>query len=336
MDRNVGGIPVFVGSAVVVTAPHATQGDQMKVLALLNEDGGTLKTTNLDWLSSLLRDEFAVQGHTVEIVRCSGNEVVQAIQGAVDRHDTEVLLVGGGDGTVSAAAAKCVGTKTALGILPAGTMNLFARTLQIPLDLEQAIGALASGRITPVDVGRANGEVFVHQYAVGLHARMVRMRNKFSYGSRIGKVMATWRAGWIAIRTLPEISLEIELDGKVQEIKSAAVAFSNNFYGTGHVPFADDPTDGYLGVYICKARSVGRVAKLVLDIMMGAWRENQNLDAFKAKRVRLIYGGRNHKDRAVKDGELVRLEDETVIEIDPGALMVLAPHEATYLSAKST
>lgn len=308
----------------------------MKVLALLNQDGGTLKTTDFDWLTSLLKDEFSVQGHSVEIVRCSGDEVVQAIEDAVGRHDTDVLLVGGGDGTVSAAAAKCAGTETALGILPAGTMNLFARTLQIPLDLELAIKALAAGQITAVDVGRANGEVFVHQYAVGLHARMVRMRNKFSYGSRLGKVMATWRAGWIAIRTLPQISLEIELDGKKQKIKSAAVAFSNNFYGTGHVPYADDPTEGYLGIYICKARSFGRVAKLVLDIMMGSWRENQDLDAFKGKRVKLVYGGRNHTDRAVKDGELNRLEDETIIEIDPGALKVLVPHEATFLAAGSS
>ncbi|EAU40764.1 hypothetical protein FP2506_03519 [Fulvimarina pelagi HTCC2506] len=307
----------------------------MKILALLNEDGGTLKTTNLDWLSSLLKDEFTVEGHSVEIVRCSGDEVVEAIRHAVERPDTEVLLVGGGDGTVSAAAAKCAGTETALGILPAGTMNLFARTLQIPLDLEEAVGALASGHITPVDVGRVNGEVFVHQYAVGLHARMVRMRKKFSYGSRIGKLVATWRAGWVALRTLPQIRLEIELDGKVREIRSAAVAFSNNFYGAGHVPFADDPTEGYLGVYICKARSFRRISKLVLDIMMGAWRENQDLDAFKAKRVKLVYGGRHHHDRAVRDGELVRLEDETLIEIDPGALLVLAPSEASYRTANS-
>ncbi|MEN3791811.1 diacylglycerol kinase family protein [Fulvimarina sp. MAC3] len=307
----------------------------MKILALLNQDGGTMKTTNLDWLSNLLRDEFSVHGHTVEIVHCTGDEVVQGISDAIDREDTDVLLVGGGDGTVSAAAAKCAGTETALGILPAGTMNLFARTLQIPLDLEQAIKALASGNITKVDVGRANGEVFVHQYAVGLHARMVRMRNKFSYGSRVGKVLATWRAGWIAIRSLPEISLEIELDGEVRKIKSAAVAFSNNFYGTGHVPFAEDPTEGYLGVYICKARSFGRVARLVLDIMMGAWLDNQDLEAFRAKRVKLIYNGRNHTNRAVKDGELTRLEDKTIIEIDPGALKVLAPNEATYLKSKT-
>ncbi|RFC65488.1 diacylglycerol kinase [Fulvimarina endophytica] len=304
----------------------------MKVLVLLNQDGGTLKTTDLDWLSRIIEDEFTVQGHSVDVRRSAGEDIVRSIDEALQRTDIDVLMVGGGDGTVSAAAARCAGTDVALAILPAGTMNLFARTIQVPLDLERAAAALASGRVTPVDVGRVNGEVFVHQYAVGLHARMVRMRDKFSYRSRFGKVIASWRAGWIAIRTLPQIKLEIELDGKTRTIKTAAVAFSNNFYGTNHVPFADNPKGGVLGVYVCKAKSFLRVSKLVLDIMRGAWRENVDLESSQVKRVKILYNGRHHEDRAVQDGELVRLERETVIEIDQGGLKVLAPAEATYLS----
>ncbi|MDY8107657.1 diacylglycerol kinase family protein [Fulvimarina sp. 2208YS6-2-32] len=303
----------------------------MKILVVLNQDGGTLKTTDLDWLSGLLKDEFTVQGHEIEVSRCKGEAVVQSIKDAVARADTDVLVVAGGDGTVSAAAATCAGTRTALGILPAGTMNLFARTLQVPLDLEPAIQALASGTLTKVDVARVNGEVFVHQYAVGLHARMVRMRKKFSYGSRIGKVVATWRAGWMAIRSHPSVKLTIDLDGESQTIKSAAVAFSNNFYGNGHIPFADDPTEGVLGVYICKADTVGRMSKLILDILMGTWRQNPHLVTQKARRVKIVYEGRHQDNRAVKDGELERLERETVIEIEPGALNVLVPSQATYL-----
>ena len=116
----------------------------MKVLALLNRDGGTLKTTDLDWLRTLIEDEFKMHGHQIEIAICSGDAIVDSIREAVDRPDLDILLVGGGDGTVSAAAAACAQTQTALAILPAGTMNLFARTLQIPLGLEQAVAALAA------------------------------------------------------------------------------------------------------------------------------------------------------------------------------------------------
>ncbi|MCK5934144.1 MAG: diacylglycerol kinase [Fulvimarina manganoxydans] len=309
----------------------------MKVLALLNRDGGTLKTTDLDWLRALIEDEFKMHGHEIEVSVCSGDAIVESIRKGVDRPDLDILLVGGGDGTVSAAAAACAGTQTALGILPAGTMNLFARTLQIPLGLEQAVAALAAGSVTAVDVGKVNGRVFVHQFAVGLHARMVRMRKKISYGSRFGKVLATWRAGWMAVRSLPSIKLEIDVDGeRREEIRSPAVAFSNNFYGDGHLPFADDPKGGSLGVYVCRAKKFGPMSKLILDIMRGTWRQNADLESFRAKRVRLIYEGRHHKNRAVQDGELVTLERDTVIEVVAKGLQILAPAEATYLTESNS
>lgn len=303
----------------------------MKILALLNRDGGTLKTTDRDELVALMRDEFEIHGHELAVESCAGNEIVDAIKAAARRDDLEVLVVGGGDGTVSAAAAALAHGGIALGILPAGTMNLFARTLQIPLDLPTAVATLAAGVVADVDIASVNGRIFVHQFAVGLHARMVRMRARIQYGSRLGKIVATARAVFLALRRLPAIELELEVDGVPQRIKSPAVAVSNNLYGEGHIPYADDPRGGELGVYICTERNVGAVTKLTLDILTGAWRQNPNLQAQTAQRVRIHYRGKNREKRAVLDGELCTLDAETVVEIHPRALKVLVPADATYL-----
>ncbi|MCB8838109.1 diacylglycerol kinase family protein [Aurantimonas sp. VKM B-3413] len=303
----------------------------MNILVLLNRDGGTLKTTDLDWLADLLRDEFQVHGHQITVERGPGKEIVESIRRHAAREDIDVLLVGGGDGTVSAAAAALMGRKVALGILPAGTMNLFARTLQIPLELQEAVAALASGTVTDVDIATVNGEPFIHQYAVGLHARMVRFREHIHYGSKVGKMLATTRAIWMALRRLPLVELTMDVDGKVERLKSPAVAISNNLYGAGHLPFADDPRGGQLGVYICTQRNVRRVMRLTLDILTGRWRDNGDLAVRPAKRVEIAYSGHNHSNRAVQDGELVRLQDLTLVEIRPLALKVLVPSDATYL-----
>ncbi|MEX6506265.1 diacylglycerol kinase family protein [Jiella sp. M17.18] len=303
----------------------------MKILVLLNRDGGTLKTTDLDWLSELLRDEFQVHGHEITVERCAGKGIVEAIRRHASRNDIDVLLVGGGDGTVSAAASALMGGSVALGILPAGTMNLFARSLQIPLDIPQAVAALASGTTTEVDMGMVNDEPFVHQYAVGLHARMVRFREHIAYGSRIGKMWATTRAVFLALRRLPVVELTIDIDGKVERIKSSAVAISNNLYGPGHLPFADNPRGGVLGVYVCRQRNMRRVMKLTMDILVGRWRGNPDLEVQSAHRVEIAYSGRNHSNRAVRDGELDLLDDRSIVEIKPLALKVLVPSDATYL-----
>ena len=302
----------------------------MDILALLNRDGGTLKTMDCDELAALISDEFQVHGHQIRVETCAGGEIVRAIEKAAARTDLDALIVGGGDGTVSAAASALVGGEIALGILPAGTMNLFARTLQVPLDLKLAIAALASGEIAMVDYGTVNGEPFLHQFAIGMHARMVRLRAKISYGSRIGKIWATTRAMFAAVRRLPNLDIEISVDGVRYDGKTPAVAVSNNVYGPGHIPYADNPVGGILGVYICTESRAVAMSRLTFDIMVGNWRTNPSLKMLSGRKVILDYHGRHHKNRAVRDGELVVLKERTEIELHARGLSVLVPADAHY------
>lgn len=301
----------------------------MKVHAILNRDGGTLKTTDLAVLSRLIEDEFRLHGHEIEVEVVAGQDVVGAIGGAGQREDIDVLLVGGGDGTVSCAAATLMDRRTALAILPAGTMNLFARSLQIPLALQEAVSALAGGRVTAVDIATVNGKPFVHQFSVGLHARMVRARESLDYGSRIGKMWASTRAIVTTLRSLPLVHMEIEIDGKRQRIQSPAIAVSNNLYGEGHLPFTDEPQAGQLGIYICRTDNIAAVSKLALDILRGAWRGNPALAILTARTIKIDATLSKASGRAVRDGELVDLEPSSEVKIHPRALRVLVPQDAT-------
>ena len=260
-----------------------------------------------------------------------GNAVEEAIKRAADRDDLDVLLVGGGDGTVSTAAAALMNHKIALAILPAGTMNLFARTLQIPQGIEDAVVALAGGVITEVDIATVNDAPFVHQFAVGMHARMVRMREDFAYGSRLGKMFASTRAVLATLRSLPMVDVELDIDGEVRRVSTPAIAISNNVYGEGHLPFADNPRGGVLGVYVCETRDIGAVTRLTFDILIGKWRTNPSLRVYAARKVVVEYHGAKKRDRSVCDGELRDLAETSEIVVHAKALRVLVPTEASYL-----
>ena len=115
----------------------------MHFIAVLNREGGTLRNLDLDSFEARMRTAIEAAGHTLDIRRVEGDAIEEALKAASRARKADVVMVGGGDGTVSAAAAVLQGTSKVLAVLPAGTMNLFARSLGIPLNLDAAIAALA-------------------------------------------------------------------------------------------------------------------------------------------------------------------------------------------------
>ena len=97
----------------------------------------------------------------------SGDELTRTLADVVAAgHD--LVVVGGGDGSVSCAASHVAGTGTTLGVLPLGTANDLARTLEIPDDVTSACAAIADGKVVDVDLGRANGHAYLNVASVGL------------------------------------------------------------------------------------------------------------------------------------------------------------------------
>ncbi|WP_182085428.1 diacylglycerol kinase family protein [Aureimonas sp. ME7] len=299
----------------------------MRVHAILNRDGGTLRTADLNLLETVIRDEFRLHGHEIEVALCGGDEMGDQIAAQAKRGDLDVLMVGGGDGTVSSAAAAVAGTHIALGVLPAGTMNLFARSIRIPLGLGEAVKALANGRVTEVDIASVNGKYFVHQFAVGMHARMVRTREKLEYGSRFGKMWASVRAVVTAAKSLPFVNLTMEIDGRMRTIRTPAVAISNNIYGDGHLPYADDPRGGRLGIYIMRSNTRAAALKVTVDMMRGAWKDSQKLTVLTAAELNIDHHGAKAENRSVMDGELTELAPRSRVRIHPRGLRVLVPDD---------
>src|SRR5688572_1156592 len=89
----------------------------------------------------------------------------------------DLIVVGGGDGSVSTAADCLVGTNIMLGVLPLGTLNHFARDFGFPVGWREAVAALATGERRSVDVGEGNGRVCINNCSIGSYADAVRKRD---------------------------------------------------------------------------------------------------------------------------------------------------------------
>ncbi len=297
----------------------------MRFAAVLNRDGGTLRTIDIDAFSERLRHTLEAAGHTVQVDIVPGREVAAALEKAIAKSNIDVVLAGGGDGTISTAASLLMNKKKALAILPAGTMNLFARGLGIPQTLDAAMQSFADGEVVAVDIASANGQPFVHQFSIGMHARMVQLRENMDFGSRLGKMRASVRAAWATIKNAPALKVSLTVGNAEIVTRTTGIGISNNLFGEGHLPYADNPAGGVLGIYVSVARRRHHLAKLLLDILRGRLRQSAHVEVHQADRVVLNIHSPTRKFSAVMDGELIRLERETTIEIHPGALNVLVP-----------
>ncbi|PDQ22426.1 multidrug transporter [Mesorhizobium sanjuanii] len=305
----------------------------MRFAAVLNRDGGTLRTTDLSLFSNQMRRTLEAAGHSLEIDIVAGKDIVTALDSIASKRSVDIVLAGGGDGTISAAAARLMGGKKALAILPAGTMNLFARGLGVPQTLDAAVESFADGEVIAVDVATANGRPFVHQFSIGMHARMVQLRQNMEFRSRLGKMKASARAAWATIKNPPAMKVTLVIGEAEIVTRTTGIGVTNNLFGEGHLPYADNPAGGVLGIYVTVAQQRGELVGFLFDIARGRWRASQHVEIHQADRVVLKIHSAARKYRAVMDGELVGLERETTIEIHPGALNVLVPARSAQAKA---
>lgn len=297
----------------------------MHFIGVFNRDGGTFRTTDMPAFCARAEAILGAQGHTLECRTVAGAEIVDALKAAAADAGDGVLLAGGGDGTISAAAEIAFGAGVVLAVLPAGTMNLFTRALGLPQDLEGALAALASGEVKPVDIATANGRSFVHQFGVGIHARLVRIRDELTYRSRFGKMLASVRAVAGAIVNPPRFAVEIETPSGRQQRTASGIAVSNNPAGDGHIPYADALDQGLLGVYVAAPMSSWALLGLLVRVLVGRWRNHPAVLEEEVTELTLIFPKRKRSARAVIDGELIKLDSRVEIKIHPRALKVIVP-----------
>lgn len=297
----------------------------MRVAAIFNRDSGTLRTMDLDAFCAEAMAVFAEAGHVLECHVVDGDAVLDAIETFSADPDIDAIIAAGGDGTISSAAAIAHRRGKILGVLPAGTMNLFARGLGVPADIRAALHAIAKGSVGKVDLAMANGQPFVHQFGVGIHARLVRIRNNMVYRSRIGKMLASLRAIGAAAINPPRFEVEFEDDTGSQKRTVSGIAISNNPLDDGPVPVAQRLDSGRLGIYFAGTMTTRELIALVVDVLIGRWRSNPQVTELESESLVLHFTKRKREVHAVIDGELIELARDVELTILPQALSVILP-----------
>jgi diacylglycerol kinase family enzyme len=239
--------------------------------------------------------------------------------------ECDVVAAMGGDGTVNAVAAALAGTSTPMLVLPAGTLNHFARDLGLPLDPAEAALLVRDGEQRKVDVAEVNGRVFVNNSSIGAYPLAVALREQLQDQGRGGKWSAMARASLRTFRRFPTLRVHIDGDDGELDLETPFVFIGNNAYGGEGVGASERARldGGRLGVLTAEAttrREALRIALLAasgrLDDTPAVWRGEPAEVTVETGAASLLVS---------LDGEVVRLETPLRFRSRPGALLVIAP-----------
>lgn len=241
----------------------------------------------------------------------------------------DLLILGGGDGTVSSVVDVLAGSRTALGILPLGTANDFARTLEIPADLAQACSVVASGKVVDVDLGLAGTNFYVNVASVGLGVgvsealtpRLKRAAGPLAYPLAAVRAFRAHRP-FAARLSFPDGDHEtVELERVLQ------VAVGNGrFYGGGNVVAAGAGIDdGALDVYAVEHGPPGRLLAVMSRFRTGQFVRRDDVRHYRTTKVLL----ETDPELPVNlDGEVEARTPEQ-FAVAGNALHVVVPADAT-------
>lgn len=207
-------------------------------------------------------------------------------EGAINEGET-LLIACGGDGTVNAVAGAVVGKDAALGVIPTGTLNHFARDAGIPLKLEDSIKTIQEGHVRQIDVAEVNGQVFLNSSCIGLYPSLVRFREHQEKIASHGRIRATAEALWRALRTQRPLQLEIEANGKRISERTSFIFVGNNIYDEGGLRGRSRLDEGVLTWITASEPGRLRLVLIAVRSLLGLARKAPDLELQTSRELTL-------------------------------------------------
>lgn len=291
------------------------------IVVIVNSSAGT--AAKRERIEIELADLFRAAGREAEVIALQrGQDPTPLAREASAR--ASIVVAAGGDGTVGSVAGAVVDSTAALGVLPLGTLNHFAKDLHIPLDLADAIAVVVAGQIGHVDVGQVNDRVFVNNSSIGIYPSIVEEREALRRrGHRKWPAMAL--ATIAMLRRYRGVTVSVDIDGARQTWRTPFVFIGNNEYDIDgpRVGGRARLDDGRLMVYRAPRVRARHLPVLVAKALIGR-RQADDFEILPACELWIDAGGTRRLHVAV-DGEVLTMRAPLHYLARPRALRVVVP-----------
>lgn len=254
-----------------------------------------------------------------------GSDISNAARAAVDK-GFSTIVAAGGDGTICAVAAAVRNSGCKMGIIPLGTFNYFARSLDLPDDIEGAVDVLLSGGAKSVPVGTINDRVFLNNASLGVYPEILKKREDIYKRWGRSRVAAYWSVLKTLITLRRPLKLRIETETDNRRVHTPLLFAVNNAFQLDQIGLEgrDDVAQGKLVLFIAPNSGRWGILRHALALSAGTAEPKRNFEMLASEHIR-IHAGQGARLVAC-DGERMRMHGPFDMRVHKDELFVIAPN----------
>lgn len=267
-----------------------------------------------------IKEAFNALGVDYQLTATAGDIVAAAHQAAAH---CQVLIAAGGDGTVGAVASVAVATNKPLGVIPAGTLNHFAKDASLPLDIAKAAAVITAGHLSHIDYATAGDRLFLNNASLGVYPKLVRRREQQE--AALGKWPALAQEVIALLRQpLRRRKFTLTYNGSTHRVSSPFIFIGNNNYHSSNSEFGSRTRldGGKLTLFVYTHTSWLKFGVELVKAFRGKPTHPAMLTAHPTQ---IIVNTSSATTEIATDGEVSRLSLPLTITIHPQALAVFTP-----------
>ena len=273
--------------------------------------------------SGRVEEHLSSRGTHVQVELIRSPEDLPAAAGRAASGDADVVVAGGGDGTIAAVASALLDSPKALGVLPLGTFNYFAQRIGVPLDIDGALDVIAGGTAATMTVGEVNGRVFLNNSSIGLYPAVLKQREAAYRWIGRSQAAAYLSVAVALVQPPALLNLQLEADGVPLSRRTPLlfVGVNRHQLAAFGIPGDECLDSGRLALYITRPLTAPRLWQLALRGFLRGLHGAGEFEVVCAADVHVTL--RRRRVRVAMDGEVARLRTPLRYRLRVDALRVL-------------
>jgi diacylglycerol kinase family enzyme len=297
-----------------------------RIDVIINARSGT---PGKEQLVDRTRDLLASSGVEARVQLVRTFEELDAASARARDGDADLVVAGGGDGTIAHVAERLLDTPKVLGVLPLGTFNYFAQRLGVPLDVEGALQVLVTGRPDFISVGEVNGRVFLNNSSIGLYPSLLKKREQTYLRIGRSQMAAYLSAAGVLLQPPALMNLHLVADGVplMRRTPLVFVAVNPQQLTAAGIAGSECLESGRLAVHVLRPLRAPQIWRVALRAMFRGLHDAPELEVVCARE--LVVTVRRRHVRIAMDGETLKLKLPLRYQLRVDALRVQRPSDVS-------